>query len=261
MKIIIGVLITILIVAGLVWADVDTKDGIAITSFTNIDGFLLVTDDLDGQATKAGGLFDICAETGDESQWDSTTTAGTNTFEAQGTTKYAGLYAFEAAMDGSNEEAYGIYTFSDQTDLYVRFYFRFDSSFDFPATFDSAIIFRFWDGATELARVSFEEDNAGEYGIKIANMKPSFEEYYNTANGELSANTWYRFEMRYVIHASTGGSQFWLNGDSKGSEFSGDNSAYLIDKIHVGPQFGPEVLSGGSCFIDNIRGANSAIGP
>jgi len=54
MKRAILVLFAILLVVGLVKADVDTKDGVAITTTSNIDGFTSNIDDYDGQVVTSG---------------------------------------------------------------------------------------------------------------------------------------------------------------------------------------------------------------
>lgn len=46
-------IIPLLLIAVWAWADVDTKDGTAITSDTNMDGFSSAIDDYDGQVVKA----------------------------------------------------------------------------------------------------------------------------------------------------------------------------------------------------------------
>jgi hypothetical protein len=118
-------LLCLFLPACIVWADVDTKDGTAITSTVNLDGFTSNIDDYDGQVVKtATAAFSCGAELLCEDFEGNDTCANlgwtvVNVVDCQGTTNKQGSYGSEINDDGSNSELKK--GFTDNDDVFIKF--------------------------------------------------------------------------------------------------------------------------------------------
>ena len=198
--------------------------------------------------------IDADAETGDETQLDSTTTTGSNTFLAQNSTVIAGSYSYEADFDGSTGDCYATDALdSPITDFIVEFKLRRDSTFSIPA-WSYGHVAALLDGSTVIAAVKLYS-NGGTLELSAEQWQPSWaNEGLLVAN--FAADTNYKIKMRYYSHASSGVIEWWID-DVKQQDVTGLNtSANSGDGVWVGYNLafaGNGTPTGGSLFIDDIQ--------
>jgi len=206
---------------------------------------------------ETGGLFVIDAETGDTSQFTSVLDDGTCAFIAEAAAKNNGVYGFSATFDGTNENCYGLKTFTDKTGIYVRFYVYIDASFDITAAGYSVVFLAgIYDGFTRLASVQIITNGATNpdrwrfTGQDITST---------TSTTNFSRGGWHRVEIRWLADATVGGMQVWVDGDSVFAELDNNTSAYAADSIRIGSDSAgtgiPE--SGAYIYFDDIKAAET----
>ncbi len=211
-------------------------------------------------AESAGDIFGpINAETGDVSQFTSTTTNGANTFLADVAAKNEGSYGFHCDFDGSNEQAYGTKDFSEVTEIYTRAYFYLDP-ITFPAAYDDLIIFNLYDGSTSLVNIRIQGDAGGAiyrwriYGTELTTTSSTT----NWGTGE-----WHYIEIHWKAGTDNndGGAQIWIDEASILDEFDNNLAAYAADSIDIGgvlrdaPQSADDFI-----YVDDIKANTSYIG-
>jgi hypothetical protein len=188
-------------------------------------------------------IFQDGFESGDFSAW-----TGTNGSPSIVTSPvHHGTYAAQA--DAQYE--YWYKTFSEQTVVYVRFYFRLSALIYFEmlnvitATGTIGILSPL---ATGNIRYTYKNGTTDEY-------LPSWEGY---AAG-LKPDTWYCIEIKHTISGTNGEIQMWLDGTSIGSVSGKDTDNYgNINQILMGRYYGA-----GTCTVtcDCVVVADTYIGP
>ena len=212
---------------------------------------------------ESGGLFVCDAEEGDNSDFDGTFTQGLNTFTATESAKNNGGYGYVAGFDGSSDEVYAYKDFSDQSDVYVRFYFKIPSDFHLEGDWVKIPVFQLMDGDTSLVIFYLLEADPGEYGWGAELWNP-----YAPIAGEwrgLRANRWYMVEIRWKQDPSEGGAEIWIDDVPMGSIYTEDTSMRNANGIQVGRGYtgygDPGVLvTSGAIYFDGIKIDTSYIG-
>lgn len=159
-------------------------------------------------------VFEDGFESGDTSEWTSTTTTGT-TISVVDTDKHCGTYSakiinFDAVDDkGRFEKDLGNYA-----EIYMRMYFKFDVAPD-------------GDGRIHLIEAKDADNNTIHFFLNLhkdatnyrwqiylweGGTEGGFEIYYSSYF-TFNADTWYCIEGGYKIHASDGFGKVWADGN------------------------------------------------
>ncbi|MDL1958268.1 MAG: hypothetical protein LWX01_00710 [Deltaproteobacteria bacterium] len=206
--------------------------------------------------SQSDGLFVCDAEEGDNSDFDGTFTQGLNTFTATESAKNNGNYGYAAGFDGSSDEVYAYKDFSDQSDVYARFYFKITNDFHLEGDWVKIPVFQLMDGGTSLVIFYLLEANSGEYGWSAELWNP-----YAPIAGEwrgLRANRWYMIEIRWKQDPLEGGAEIWIDDVPMGSVYTEDTSMQNANSIQVGRGYSgdgdPGVLvTSGAIYFDDVR--------
>lgn len=195
-------------------------------------------------------------------------TTGTNTIVVSATAKNNGANGILCTFDGATKDAYAYKTFSDQTDAYVRVYFKRTGEIC-GTSGDSVWFLSIQDsgnGTPNLLSVGIEQiaSGGGVYSWIAIIRNPTAAVLYEGSTNECVVNTWYCVEVRFLQHASTGGFQFWVGGASKASRYNLNTSALAVDKICVGlSSFETNAkipAAGQTVYMDDVMVNTSAIG-
>lgn len=228
-----------------------------------------VDDGIMDGTEESGGVF----ATGFEDEVDAMTTDftgkttnGTNTVvitTAAGTFK-DGAKGGKVTFDGTNKIAYAYKNITDQTDLYVRAYFKLKSDFTIGADYNWVELLSLYDGASELVSLGVQRRGTSGVFRWIVRLNPSGEYVYSGgAAGEIAVNTWYYFELHFVCGTgANGGAVFSVDGVQKGSLLNKNYSANAIDTIRVGNSavWATGTPGASEIYFDNIKADTSAIG-
>ena len=208
---------------------------------------------------ETGGLFIIDGESAGSTPWefDSLSEEGSNTVALAAAAKNNGDYGYKITFDGTNDYAYGIKTFVEQTELYVRLYVYFPAGLDLGGAYANHFILRLFDGGTYIAGL----------GVRSTLSTPSTPNQwyfdYRFAAGYaagLTTNTWHYIEIRFLQHGSAGGAEGWINGDAIFSDVNQAEAA-AVDTIHVGAPGGGSIPGAADyLYIDDIKADTSYIG-
>lgn len=225
---------------------------------------------LGDQESTSGNLYVTGAETGTVSEYSSTTIATGNTINVQSSIKNHGQYALETTYDLSASTADGNennrinQNITASNDVYTRFYFRVNSDFALKANTSRHDILRVrLDSSTNRGVVSIHQNASNQLYITARTEVPSATVIYAGTPGEITKNTWHYVEFRYKGgDAATGGAEVWLNGVSKGSNYSMNTSSLQVGRIELGGNSSgaTEPVDGSIIYYDDIRVSTSAIG-
>ncbi len=233
-----------------------------------ISGSDIVTSFTLNSPGEVGGIFTSGFEFDTDAfaaDFTSKTTNGTNTLTISSSagTFNNGAKGAKATFDGTNKKAYVTKTIADQTNLYVRLYFKLNSAFAIGTNYNAIDLFSIYDGATLVAGVTVQRVDPG-FRFYVPYYQPSSSYVYGGGpTTEISVNVWHYVELRFYSHASTGGFEFWFNGVSKGSIYTLDTSAITIDTVNVGPA---DLASAGiasiasEVYFDDVKFSTSEIG-
>ena len=208
-------------------------------------------------AETAGSLYLMDAETGDTSQFTSTTESGTNTFRADDTAEDHGTYGFKLALTNSTATAYGLKTFTDNDTEWHRFYIYIDPAIDLNSNYAQLYLFKLADGFTTLCDFGIYSQASGTptkwfFGYKSADVSST----------NFSTGAWHLIEIKWVRHASTGGVLLYVDGSLILSDVNQDTSAEYADRIYVGKtvSYGANPDNGNYVYFDDIRGNDTQNG-
>jgi len=171
----------------------------------------------------------------------------------------SGSDAAAITMDGGDTHAYSYKSFDGQTEVYYRCYFRVDAAYDAA---DDGNMYILWldDGGSYVSYLLLKDHADGlslEFKSRVAGT------IYAGNPGDISVDTWYRLEGRFLNHASTGGAEFWLDGVSKGSDYTDNTQAYTPDGLKVGivgKSAGTQPDANSILYFDDVVVSTSAIG-
>jgi len=237
-----------------------------------INGFNLVaTWDEETTYEEGGGVFasgledEVDAFTTD---FDGKTEAGGNTILVEQSVVHGGSDSAECSFDGTNRDCYAYTTITEQSDIYVRAYIRRNSAFEFTGTYGyfpilvlrdastRSVMFlhmRVGDPVTEIGFHCAVKDNAGASTT-----------LFTSSGTDFTADTWHYVELRYLVDGSVGGGQFWLDGVSKGSNFTLDTSGQDVDTLRVGggseDAWSNLPIANSILYIDDVKADSSAVG-
>ena len=165
-----------------------------------------------------------------------------------------GEYGYQCVFGGSNDAAWAEKTFTEQAEIYVRFYVYYPST-NYPyrtdATFRDSYCFYMRDGSTNVVILRLQSNNTG---IKI------FTVYYQDDSGQqssvhstaISQNTLHYFDIKYKSGSGDGAFEVLLDGASITSA-SNLTTSYLPDAIRVGHVYsGTNPASGEYYYLDDI---------
>ena len=206
-------------------------------------------------AEAAGDIFGpINAETGDTSQFNSTTVEGTGTFDAHADALAHGSYGFRAIADGANNEFRGNITLSDLTEIYFRVYFNIDPNMLLPAS-GGAFVCALMDGFTTLLRFGPRNSTGGaaapnQWYISGQGMSSGLP----TTN--FSVGAWHYVDVHWKAGTgpADGGAVVLIDGDQAFDDINNDVSAYAADGLRVGITDASVLAEGDYVYIDDILG-------
>jgi len=172
----------------------------------------------------------------------------------------SGLVTF----DGTHTVAHAYKTgLNNLADVYVRGYF-YITGMGGAADFPNIAIMALYSGATEQLRVVLQGGDTArgrhmtQYRLTLLHPATAV---YSTGYGSCAPDCWHRIEIRYVQSATVGGAQIWVDGESLGSNFAKDTSAYPITALRVGSDIST-VAPANTCrlWFDDVRVEATAIG-
>jgi len=206
---------------------------------------------------ETGGLFVADAEDGGVAKLSGVTVGGTTTFAASTASKNNGTYGYEVTSDGTNN-GIGYITCAAQNDIYVRFYMKLKTGFSTAADWTSvALAFLKDAGGTARMRLMVRREGAA---FTLQSNMP-WGNWHGFAVGSIAVNTWVRVEIRYLVHASTGGYQIWIDGVSAGSTFVDDTTGTAIARTDLGfVTVDGTPTAGSAMYLDDIKADTSAVG-
>jgi len=207
-------------------------------------------------AEAAGDIFGpINAETGDTSQFNSTTVEGTGTFDAHADALAHGSYGFRAIADGTNNEFRGNKTLSDLTEIYFRVYFNIDPNMLLPAS-GGAFVCALMDGSTTLLRFGPRNSTGGA-------AAPN--QWYCSGQGwsgtltttNFTLDAWHYLDVHWLAGTGAdGGATAWIDANATPLINDVDNNltAYAADGLRVGITDASVLAEGDYVYIDDILG-------
>lgn len=211
-------------------------------------------------AESSGSIFGpVDAETGDLSQFDSTTQEGSCTITSQGTTVAHGSYSFLATADGTYDECYGVMATGSESEFYCRMYIYLDSSIG-GSSFASEWVMVLGDGGvfTYGVRAGFQLNNSGvPYRWRIYSVNGDID---ITSTTNFSLDAWHCIEVHWVQSATVGGAQVWVDGTSIVSSFTHDTSSRTVDNCYFGMATGTVLSASSLIYFDDIKADTSYIG-
>lgn len=220
-----------------------------------ISGADLVTNWISLGGVESTGVFSTGFETGGTSDFTSTTADSGNTVAVDTTIKSHGSYSLKASFGGTNENARANKTISSQTNVYARLYFYLSSDFAIPSADQRVDLMLLREGTTAThLRLAVLRNSSNQYYIKVDQLYPSTTAIYAGTAGEITKENWHYVELNYKVDASVGGSQVWLDGTSKGSNFATNTSGSVISRVEIGGNSAGQVApSGGAIYMDDFR--------
>jgi hypothetical protein len=208
---------------------------------------------------EATGVFLIDGEDAGSTPWEFAylTQEGTNTIALAAAALNNGSYGYRVAFDGTNEGCYGTYSYTNQTDLYFRFYVRINTGFNTPS--DGLVALCSWyAGGSVAARVGILSD-----GGTTPNTWRLINDWAGSASqtSGFAIGSWVRIEVRLVVHASTGGWQVWVNGTFLEDHLTFNTAGYATNSIRIGNDLAFAVPgSGDSIDFDDLKCDTAYIG-
>jgi hypothetical protein len=184
-------------------------------------------------------IFNNGFEEGNFSAW--TATGGTPV--VQSTTKHHGTYAMENDAVGD----YAYKSFSAQTTVFLRVYFRMNAVPTGTDEIDICAIMRTADSAFVRMRARAGVLRMRSYVPNISN---------NDASVTWQANTWYCVEVKGIVAASCD-YRMWLDGVEKGSRTGENTTGYTLTVAEVGNRYGTGTYT---TQIDCVVAADAYIG-
>jgi hypothetical protein len=264
-------------VAGLLEGDI--VDGAKLGDLTTVAQTGLYEGDIvdgirlgaEGIGTPGGEIADIAVIDGEDAgttpwELDSLTEDAGNTFtlSAAAALHGSGGYKMDIAPGPGGPQCFGERTFTGTNDIYERFYFYIPSWNQTDGQNTRYALIR--DGTTRLVTFYLYWHSAsstfGVYCI-IQHGGGSAAIYNNIAGSDISLNTPYYIDVRYKGgDAATGGGEIWLNGASKGSNFTLNTSAYQPDRAQLGTYYysGVTCPTGTIYFDDLLLSTTGPIG-
>lgn len=222
-------------------------------------------------------IFSDGFESGDLSAWTGTVQNGA-TIAASNALAHTGSWsAVTAGLQGAGEYALVTKTVSSASELYMRWYCRFNTTVPTGAYVALGL---FWTGSAYTGVFLLDKANNkwGAYNVHTSTF------YWEAGTSTINADTWYCLELRCVRHATTGILQTWVDGVAKINQSgldTGDNNltrgdigGYLygamaaeriinvdcavIDNAYVGPESaGVTVKKGGNLSATMTQMLNS----
>lgn len=205
-------------------------------------------------------IVTIDAETGDTSQFSSTTQDGGNTLTATTGSNIHGTYGFEIDFAGTDRDCFGRYNFSSsQSDIYVRVYFNIQELGLADATFiDFFNLYSTYDTSWPVYFQLYQIGTGTSLGYRLFVDGTRVINKYNIAT--FTEGTNHYIEIHYKVDASVGGWEFWVDGSSEGSDFTLDTSGNDIGTIVIGSDRSSIPSSSGLIYFDDLEADTSYIG-
>ncbi len=192
----------------------------------------------------------LTAESGDTSEFTSVTEEGTCDISANNTNPDTGTYAFRCLWDGTNESVYGLKTFSNQSEAWLKARIRIDSTLNWSSTFRSIRVLGLFDGSIAVF----------EMGIsRRAGSVPEAWYYYDRTNTQypttnFSRSEYHTVKMQFIKGTGADGvARLWIDGDLAYEKTDLNFSAYDIDGIRVGGFSGNSPDANSVVEFDNIE--------
>jgi hypothetical protein len=210
-------------------------------------------------AEETGGSFASGFETAALGDWTGTTTTGASiarSATAKHNTTYGMLYT---VTDAASCQGWASKTFTEISSgsVYARFYFYIPTGT--VSTSKTWSLFKLFDGATDVFVVQAIADGAGALTLNAYINNPWAQ--ISTGTTAISRDAWHYIEVKYTIHATTGGGEVWFDGASKGSNALKDTSALKPDNIQIGQTgFGTISALNSTAYFDDVKVDTSAIG-
>ena len=182
---------------------------------------------------------------------------GTNAISVSTDYANAGTHSMEIYFAGTGTKTYAQTTFSNQTDLYAQISFYLPAGTTNAAAYNSFPTLLIYSGSTQVAWAGFgSKADASKFNI-LSYLNGSVL-YSGTAN-EVSTGAWHILKIHWVKGTGAdGGMQVWLDGTSKASNFTKDETSYNINDIEVGQDCsgygsGSELTTGKAIYIDSVK--------
>jgi hypothetical protein len=173
-----------------------------------------------------------------------------NTFALDADAKSHGSYGYKASLGGINDQAMGYITFANQSELYVRAYFKVSAGFSFGTAWHQTRIISLYDDEW-VGLVNFRIQ--ADAGLVAYRWQITGE---NLATGTdettFSLNEWHCLELYWVKHASIGGAKVWVDGVEIYSDLDNNTSARDCDRLYAGSG-GDLPDAGGYVYFDDIK--------
>lgn len=198
---------------------------------------------------ETGGLAVLDAEEGDTSEWSSTVVTSGMTFDAHADALNHGSYGFRSISDGVGENARGILTFTEQSEVYVRFYLYIDPTAMSYAQNTGHTICDVLDNATGITLYLFREA-AGSGNLDSWRL-------YNDITGSSYDGTgfargeWLRVEIHAKRAASGVTIELIVNGTTV-FQVSANTEALYWDRISLGYR-AVTPANGNYIYLDDVK--------
>lgn len=216
---------------------------------------------------ETGDIDVLDAETGDMTEWTSTTVEAGNSAAADADAENHGVYGFNFSFGGTagSNFCYAEKTFAESTTVYARAYINFTASMSFPLAAASYVPFSLVDGANDVIyiRVGIAADGETISWSRVYYRTDAGMSYSAIAGG-VNRDQWYRVEFYYKtasgVGAGDGAYECKVDGVSFASGAALDNDTVIVDRTRAGG-IGAVVPDAGSEFwVDDIKINNATSG-
>lgn len=205
---------------------------------------------------ETGGLWILDGEDAGSTPWEWTaiTNAGSATFALDAAAKQNGDYGYTFDTNGT-DLANGRKAITPIDEIYVRFYIFIPTGFTIgtgPGNYMNVA----WFNAGDEVKFGFAGAEGGVPTKWVARV--GYDQTYPTTN--FSLNEWHCIEIRYLKHASAGGAEFWVDGDSAASDLDQAQNVQATN-FYLGASYISDVIGAGdNIYFDDIKADTSPVG-
>ena len=202
------------------------------------------------------GLFLADAEpAGGVGDFDGTSTEGDMSIAGIEAAQCHGSYGYKITYDGTNDLAYGYFTLSDLTELWVRMYVYLPSSLTPGGTWKQLYLIQLYDGASYAIRMGIQ-----------SNATPAYYTWVSQVSGQglgqsatnFSLDAWHYIEVHWISDGEVGGASVKVDGSGLIiTDEDQDTSGFAIDSARFGSTLNTAVTPANDYFyMDDIKGSS-----
>jgi hypothetical protein len=182
-----------------------------------------------------GNLFSGTFQSGNFSAWTGATVdAGNSLMNGTTPVNTGSAYNATSCSNGTAINAYVYKTISAQSTFDTRFYFYIPSDLIFASNNQYSTIFALW-SSTGAHRLAYLRVQRSDPNLQLVMHVRLSSDVIVGSPPTITTNAWHYVDLHYASGTSSGGIQWWLDGSSIGSNFTGSSNLLACDTIRLGP--------------------------